>query len=150
MKSMKYTLIIWVLMFMVFLWQLVSAVTQRGLPPYPLYYVSSILEIVLGLLTIRFGSRLAKKSPIVLVLIIALCFGAPIVFHYSRIGILWQTGGSEWWYMLSLAVFNFVRLVRKTPAVRDTPLAKGFVLYLLVMIAIFLPIFILVLLLSRC
>jgi len=154
MKSVKYILILAGLSVLYFLWQFVSATIESGLPKYPLYYIASVLEIILGYLTYRFaGTQLARRLPFLVALIYILCFGIPIVLYYTKIGILWQVGGSQTWYILSALIFWLVRIIRhrslKTETVSTVgnveqleSLSKGLVLFILIMAILFAPLLI--------
>ena len=154
MKSIKYIAILSAFLVAFFIWQFVSVAMEHGLPRYSLYYIASIIEIVLGYLTIRFvGTPLGKRYPRLMLLIYGLCFGLPIALFYLKIGILWQVGGSQLWYMLSTFIFSLVRIIKQRSTGTDNVsilgdveqlenLSKGLILFVLIMAIIFVPLLI--------
>lgn len=111
-RTLNYTFINFAGMAIVWLWLFLDKLFQSGWPQYPLYYLGSAVEIGLAVLTYKLlnaarvrGSRglLAMVS-----LFSLLCFFTPRALSNYKTGILWQVGGSEFWYLLSvLLLFMF-------------------------------------------
>jgi hypothetical protein len=155
MKSIKYTLIFISLLAIYYIWGFIAALIEHGLPEYPVYYIASILEMVLGYLTYKFTkTEIAKQHRLLIGLVYVLCFGIPIALYYSKTGILWQVAGSQQWYILSTLGFfgfNYIKQQNlKKKLVEDlaeTELvvesySKGLFWFVLIMVILFAPILI--------
>lgn len=152
---MKYTKILSAVAVVAALWLIVSAVLESGLPRYPLYYIASVTEIGLAFLTHRLQkAELSKRSPILPLILLVLCFATPIVLSRLNVGIIWQAGGSQLWYVVSLVMFDFVRNIRKTSPETGSSFmesaSKGVVLAYLVLLPLVILAILAVILLSRC
>ena len=144
-KTMKYTKILAILIVLFYLYQFVEAIVKHGLPRYPIYYVASIVEAILGYLTVRFMyTPLAKRRPFLVLLIVVFSIGIPVTFYYWNVDSLWQMSGSHVWFFISGMVswsFTGIKKMSTLPGLSDSAQiqeegTKGIVLLILTFIII--------------
>jgi hypothetical protein len=152
---MKYTLIIIVLAALFYLWRFISAVVERGLPDSPIYYVSSVVGVIISYISFKLLSNIQKGStkhrifaiaPFFILLILSL------VFNNSGINILRQIGsGIFFWYLLSMLGFSGYLSIKKWRLKSEHSesdetmeyMSKGFVLSIFALLLALIPIIIL-------
>jgi hypothetical protein len=117
---MKYTAILTIIWGLYFLWQFVSAVIERGgLPTRPLYYIASVVEIGLGIMTYRWQYKLQKANitkgrPFFWIFVIMLlCIAVPVVFYNLNIEFLRPMGGTQMWYIFTTMAFLLYIIVKR-------------------------------------
>ena len=83
------------------------------MPKYPIYYIASIIEAILGYLSFRFYKNKPKGwLRLFGSLFFLICFLMPIIFHNIESDVLWQTGGSELWFLfagISLSIYEYIK-----------------------------------------
>lgn len=88
-------------------------VFKMGVPKYPLYYISSIIEAVLGYLAFRFYKKKPKgRLRLFGGLFFLICFLMPIILHNVKSDFLWQLEGSELWFIfvgMSLIIYEYFK-----------------------------------------
>ena len=125
MKARKYTIIATILLMLYFLGQLIVAVIERGWPTEPLYYISSVVEISLGLLTYKLlKSVRTKRSAILLLVFIVLCIGIPVVFYNLNIEFLRPMGGAQIWYLFTILAFGLYFYIKRTRSGEELTVAE--------------------------
>ena len=154
---MKYSTIIAGLGLVYFVARWIAAVVEHGMPPYPLYYIASVIEVVLAYFTMRFSRRCTtRRKRALLLLFMAVCYAAPIVFVNLKVDVLWQAGGSQVWYLVAMLSFWLIPRFRKELfASQNTEQdefaedgSKAIIIFMLVMLIFFVPIMILIWLLD--
>jgi len=113
---MKYALILIALILLYYLWRIVTAIIERGLPVSPVSYITAVVGVIIAYIFYRIvkSKESTPKYELIAVTPLFILFVLSIAFHLLGIEILQQIKNDIYfWYLVSsLGLWGFMYFQR--------------------------------------